>query len=100
MDDTACRRFFLEPLQPVHRRYAALRAFFVDGLSLPAVAEQYGATYHTMRSWVRDFRAQCQPGQVPPFSPSRVGGDLPAITPSRRRREPRHRLPPIAANSA
>src|SRR5207253_11278680 len=26
MDDTSCRRFFLEPDQPLHRRYAALRA--------------------------------------------------------------------------
>ncbi len=30
MDDAPCRRFFLEPDQPLHRRYAALRAFFAD----------------------------------------------------------------------
>ena len=35
MDDTLCRRFFLEPTQPLHRRYAALHAFFVEGLSRP-----------------------------------------------------------------
>lgn len=70
MDDTLCRRFFLEPDQPLHRRYAALHAFFIDGLSLAAIAERFGFTYHTVRSWVRDFRAACRAGQVPPFSPS------------------------------
>ena len=72
MDDTPCQRFFLEPDQPLHRRYAALRAVFIDGLSLQAAAEQFGSTYHTVRSWVRDFRAACRAGQVPPFSPSRA----------------------------
>ena len=81
MDDTPCRRFFLEPVQPVHRRYAALRAVFVEGRSLQEAAEQFGSTYHTVRSWVRDFRAGCQAGQMPPFSPSRDLGDLPARAP-------------------
>jgi hypothetical protein len=70
MDDNRCRQFFVEPSQPLHRRYLALRAFFVGGESYEAVAEQFGVTYHTIRSWVRDFRAQCQEGQSPPFSPS------------------------------
>jgi hypothetical protein len=100
MDDTPCRHFFLAPLQPLHRRYAALRAFFVDGLSLQAVADQFASTYQTVRSWVRDFRGQCQAGQVPPFSPSRVWDDLRALAPPGRRRDPKHRLPQIAASSA
>jgi hypothetical protein len=33
-----------------------LRAFFVDGLTLPGIAEPFGAIHHTVRSWVRDFR--------------------------------------------
>ena len=37
MDDTLCQRFFLEPDQPLHRRYAALPAYFMDGLSFPAM---------------------------------------------------------------
>ncbi len=78
MDDTVCRRFFLEPAQLLHRRYLALRTFFVDGLSYAAIGEQVGVTYHTVRSWVRDFRAQCQAGQLPPFSPNRTGADRPA----------------------
>jgi hypothetical protein len=32
-------------------------------------------TYHTVRAWVRDFRAQCRAGQIPPFSPSRPAAD-------------------------
>jgi hypothetical protein len=75
MDDTLCRRFFLEPAQPLHRRFAALHAFFVEGLSPRAIGERLGLAYHTVRSWVRDFRAQCRSGQVPPFSRSRAGGD-------------------------
>jgi len=100
MDDTACRRFFLEPVQSLHRRYAALRAVFVEGLSLQAAADQFGATYHTVRSWVRDFRGHCQAGQIPPFSPSRTWDDLPAQAPPRRRRDPKYRRPRIVANSA
>lgn len=86
MDDTPCQRFFLEPDQPLHRRYAALRAFFIEGLSFPAIAEQFGTTYHTVRSWVRDFRTACRAGQIPPFSPSHVWGGRPT------RAAPRHRL--------
>jgi transposase-like protein len=100
MDDTPCQRFFLEPDQPLHRRYAALRAFFIDGLSLQAVAEQFGSTSHTVRSWVRDFRAACRAGQVPPFSPSRVwAGPFATATPSRQP-SPTSRSPPTPANSA
>ena len=100
MDDTPCQRFFLEPDQPLHRRYAALRAFFIDGLPLQAVAEQFGSTYHTIRSWVRDFRTICRASQVPPFSPSRVwAGQFDKATPGRRP-NPMSRSPPMPANSA
>jgi transposase len=78
MDDTPCRRFFLEPTQPLHRRFAALQAFFVEGLSPQIIAQRFGLAYHTVRSWIRDFRAQCRTGQVPPFSGSHAGGDRPA----------------------
>jgi transposase len=100
MDDTPCQRFFLEPDQPLHRRYAALRAFFIDGLSLPAIAEQLDSTYHTVRSWVRDFRAACRAGQAPPFSPSHAWAGRPAnLTPGRQPR-PTSRPPPTPAVSA
>ena len=100
MDDTPCRRFFREPDQPLHRRYAALRAFFIDGLALPAVAEQFGATYHTVRSWVRDFRAACRAGQIPPFSPSHVWAGRPAGTTPGHRPSLTSRPPPMPAVSA
>jgi len=93
MDDTPCRRFFLEPTQPLHRRYAALQAFFVEGLSPRAMAERFHVAYHTIRSWVRDFRAQCRADQIPPFSPNRSGDDRLAkeATVSRRGRKKRPR---------
>jgi hypothetical protein len=100
MDDTPCQSYFLQPDQPLHRRYAALRAFFIDGLSLQAVAEQFGSTYHTIRSWVRDFRIDCRAGQVPPFLPSRAwAGPFDQLTPGRRLNLT-SRPPPTPANSA
>jgi Homeodomain-like domain len=100
MDDTPCQRFFREPDQLLHRRYAALRAFFIDGLSLSVIAEQFGATYHTVRSWVRDFRAACHAGQVPPFSPSHAWAGRPAKPTPGHRPRPSSRLPPMPAVSA
>jgi hypothetical protein len=99
MDDLPCRRFFLEPSQPLHRRYAALRAYFVDGLSLQTVAEQFDSTYHTVRSWVRDFRAHCQAGQLPPFSPSRCWGGPGATRFQGRRLDRKNRPLLIVASS-
>ena len=81
MDDDACRRYFLEPSDVLQRRSEILRAFFVDRRSLPELAPQFGSTYHAVRSLVRDFRAQCQAGQVPPFSPRRASGDRHATQP-------------------
>ncbi len=75
MDDTLCQRFFLEPAQTLHRRFEVLRAFFVDHRSLQDIARQYGYAYGTLRNLVSEFRAQCQAGQIPPFSPSRATDD-------------------------
>jgi hypothetical protein len=99
MDDTSCQRFFLEPLQPLHRRYAALRAFFVEGLSAHVIAVRFGVTYHTVRSWVRDFRAHCHTGQVPPFLPSRAWAGQLAPLSSRNQLGPKNRPLPIAVTS-
>jgi hypothetical protein len=98
MDDTLCRCFFLDPAQPLHRRYAALHAFFVEGLSLHEVAARFGSTYHTVRSWVRTFRAQCRAGQVPPCSPSHGWDDRPAAATGRLWFDPKRRRPPTAAD--
>jgi hypothetical protein len=99
MDDHLCRRFFLEPDQPLHRRYAALRAFFLEGLSLEVIAQQFGATYHTVRSWVRDFRAACRRGQDPPFSLSRVWVGPSVKASPRHRPTPTNLRPLTPANS-
>jgi len=66
--DSLYRRFFLESHQPLHRRYEALRAVFVDGQPQVEVAKRFGYTYNTLRRLVSDFRAQCRADQVPPFS--------------------------------
>jgi len=37
-------RFFLEPVNALHRQYEALRAYFVDGLSSAEAARRFGYT--------------------------------------------------------
>jgi hypothetical protein len=99
MDDTSCRHFFLEPTQPLHRRFAALHAFFVEGLSAQAIGQRFGLPYHTVRSWVRDFRDQCRAGQIPPFLPNHTAGDRAAFARASRHSR-NHRRRPTAAMSA
>jgi hypothetical protein len=66
MDDT-CRRFFVEPEQTFHRRYKALRAFFVEGQSLEETATQFGYRVAALKSMISRFRAGCRKGTSPPF---------------------------------
>ena len=49
MDDSSCLRYFLEPDDTLHRRYEALRAYFVQRRPLPEIAIQFGYTYDTLR---------------------------------------------------
>jgi len=67
MDDSGCRRFFLEPTETHHRRYEALRAFFVEGRQLPEIAQQFGYQESSLRSMVSRFRAQVQAADLRPF---------------------------------
>jgi hypothetical protein len=67
MDDAPCRRFFLEPQKTFHRRYEALRAFFVDGRSLEETATEFGYRTGALKSMICRFRAGCRNGQGPPF---------------------------------
>jgi hypothetical protein len=82
MDDQRCEQFFREPGQTLQRHYEALRAFFLERRPLPDIASQYGFAHGTLRNLVCQFRACCQAGQVPPFSPHRRAGDpaAPALT--------------------
>jgi hypothetical protein len=68
MDDSICRRFFLEPDQTAHRRYEALRAIFIERLSLNHVAARFGYRPLALRSLVSQFRRGCRAGSPPPFS--------------------------------
>ena len=47
---------FLVPQNSTHRQYEALRAYFVDGLPGPQVAERFGYTLGSLRQLVHQFR--------------------------------------------
>src|SRR5437763_3184868 len=53
---TDLARIFLEPTNATHRRYEALRAFFVDGLPGAEVARRFGYTPGSFRVLVHQFR--------------------------------------------
>jgi transposase len=55
--------FFLNPTHPMQRRYEALRASFVEGLSAHEVAKKFGYSVHTVNALRRDFKA----GLLQPF---------------------------------
>lgn len=57
------KKFFLEPKDPMQKRYEALRASFVHELSAEEVARQFGFSVHTIHALRRDFKA----GRLPPF---------------------------------
>lgn len=79
MNDESCHRYFLEPTQPLQRRYEVLRAFFVEHRLQADIAGRFGLTPATVQSLVRDFRAQMQNGQPPPFLSSLDLGGLSAV---------------------
>ena len=71
---TPLPRFFLKPADTLHRRYEALRAYFVERRPTSEIAAQFGYTYDTLRSLIRDFRAQCRDGRASPlFAAPRPG---------------------------
>ena len=72
MDAQPGRRFFLEPHLTFHRRYEALRAFFVDQRPAAEIAGQFGYKLTAFHVMISRFRAQLRQGQVPPFHPRRA----------------------------
>lgn len=68
MDRSDHRDFFLQPDQPVHRRYEALRAIVVENRPLQEVAAQFGVSYGTVRNWHSQFLKDRRDGAPPPFS--------------------------------
>ncbi|MGQ0520648.1 MAG: hypothetical protein ACT4PX_05800, partial [Actinomycetota bacterium] len=49
-------QFFVSPEEVAHRRYEALRAYFVEGLSAAEAGERFGYTAATVAAMARDFR--------------------------------------------
>ncbi|MQA62888.1 MAG: transposase, partial [Actinophytocola sp.] len=64
-----------------HRRYEALRAFFVDGLTYAQVAERFGYTRWAAVNLVREYRA----GKLELFAPPRKPGPPPGVAPGKDR---------------
>jgi hypothetical protein len=54
-------RFFLEPEQPRHRQYEALRAFFVEGLPSAEAARRFGYQPGAFRDLCWRFRHEVDP---------------------------------------
>ena len=75
MDDQPCRSFFHEPQSPFHRRYEALRAFFVEGQPPAEIAARYGYKPAAFNVMIRRFRSQIRRAAAPPFlSPMAAAG--------------------------
>jgi transposase len=72
---------FTAPAQVNQRRYEALRAYFVDGLSYADAGERLGYTRWAMINLVRDYRA----GKLELFAPPRRPGPPPGAAPARDR---------------
>lgn len=70
MDDARYRTFFLQPTDPMHRHYEALRAVIVEQQPMQAVAQRLGYRYDSVRALVSRFRGQFDSGTLPPFSPA------------------------------
>ena len=85
MDDSLCLRYFLQPDDTLHRRYEALRAYFVQRRPLQEIATQFGYTYDTLRQMIHEFRCQCRAG-TPPLCLQPPGT---AVRPEPRRLAPR-----------
>ncbi len=77
MDGQLCRRFFLDPQLTFHRRYEALRAFFVDGRPVAEIASQFGYKPTALNVMISRFHSRFRRGSVPPFLSPTVEGDLP-----------------------
>jgi hypothetical protein len=68
MDDASCRRFFLEPQSTFHRRYEALRAYFIEARPVAEVAARYNYKLEALKVMISQFRTQCRDDRLPPFS--------------------------------
>jgi transposase len=72
---------FTAPEQVNQRRYEALRAYHVEGLSYAEAGARFGYTRWTMVNLVRDYRA----GELELFAPPRRPGPPPGTAPAKER---------------
>ncbi len=72
---------FTAPEQVNHRRYEALRAYFVDGLTHEQAGARFGYTRWAMINLVRDWRS----GKLTLFAPPRKPGPAPGTAPAKER---------------
>ena len=54
--DSDIKRVFLEPANPTHRQYEALRAYFVEGIPSAETAARFGYTPGSFRVLCHGFR--------------------------------------------
>jgi hypothetical protein len=73
--------WFTTPAQVNHRRYEALRGFFVDRLTYQQAADRFGYTRWAMVNLVREWRA----GRLELFAPPRKPGPPPGAAPAKQR---------------
>ena len=67
MDDQLCKDFFLEPRSTFHRRYEALRAFFIEGRPPAEVAARFGYKPAALNVLISRFRRDVRSQDIPPF---------------------------------
>jgi transposase len=72
---------FVAPAQPNQRRYEALRAWYVDGLTYEQAGARFGYTRWAMVDLVRQYRA----GKLELFAPPRRPGPPPGAAPAKDR---------------
>lgn len=76
---TDLARFFLEPSNPTHRQYEALRAYFVDHLASAEAARRFGYTPGSFRVLCHQFRQNPRrrfflaPSRGPQVAPKKEG---------------------------
>jgi hypothetical protein len=73
--------WFTIPAQVNQRRYEALRAYFVDGLTYEQAGQRFGYTRWAMINLVREHRA----GKLSLFAPPRRPGPAPGSAPAKDR---------------
>ena len=74
---------FLTPANTAHRRYEALRAYFVEGLSSKKAADRFGYSPGSFRGLVHQFRLD---PERPFFASGRAAANEPGRPDSRRQK--------------